>query len=240
MIGSHLERWYNDLSASFEWEVPVSDELHVLENERSYVAQELHDGVAQTTQQIILQAALCRKLLVRRRLETLAEELAQLEAQAQRASEEVRDLVADMRPPRSEPHAPFVEWIRAEIDAHLLRGGPPTDFEMNSQEPIPDLDLTTRIALVRILQEALLNARKHAEAWQMKVILSLADDTLRLTVVDNGHGFSPGELRIRFAEQGSAGLQMMRARALALGGEFRVQSGPGQGTRLEASIPIKK
>jgi two-component system sensor histidine kinase DegS len=240
MIGSHLERWYNDVTARFEWEVPVPDELHMLENERSYVAQELHDGVAQTTQQLILQAALCRKLLVRRRLETLADELAQLEAQAQRASEEVRDLVADMRPPRSEPHAPFVEWVRAEIDAHLLRGGPPTDFEMYSPEPIPDLDLTTRIALIRILQEALLNARKHAKAWQMKVTLSLADGTLRLTVVDNGQGFSPGELRIRFAEKGSAGLQMMRARALALGGEFQVQSGPGQGTRLEANIPVKK
>jgi signal transduction histidine kinase len=240
MIGIHLERWYNDLSASFKWEVPVSDELHMLENERSYVAQELHDSVAQTTQQIILQAGLCRKLLARRRLEMLAQELAELEARAQHASQQVRELIADMRPPLSEPHAPFLEWVRAEIDTHLIRGGPPTDFEMHSQEPIPDLGLATRIALIRILQEALRNARKHAKAGQMKVILSLTDDTLRLTVNDDGQGFSPGELRTRFAGKESAGLQLMRARALALGGDFRVQSGRGQGTRLEARIPIKK
>ena len=64
----------------------MSGELDSVENERSYVARELHDGVAQTTQQIILQAGLCRKLLERRRLETLAEELATLEARAKHAA----------------------------------------------------------------------------------------------------------------------------------------------------------
>jgi signal transduction histidine kinase len=217
----------------------VSSELQMVENERSYVARELHDGVAQTTQQLILQAALCRKLMERRRLETLVEELATLESRAQRASQQVRELIVDMNPPRIEPDAPFVEWIRNEIDTHLERGGPPTEFELQTQEPIPDLPDDTRIAFVRILQEALLNARKHAKAQQMGVTLSLDDNTLRLSVADDGQGFSPGELRKRRPERGGAGLQAMRARAQALGGGFTVQTGPGQGTRVEASIPIK-
>ena len=98
----------------------------------------------------------------------------------------------------------------------------------------------TRIALLRILQEALLNARKHARAQQMVVALSFDDNTLRLIVKDDGQGFSPGELRTRSPEAGGAGLQAMRARARALGGEFKVQTRPGQGTRVEASIPISK
>jgi len=77
----------------------VSDALQMVENERRYVARELHDGVAQTTQQLILQASLCRKLLERRRLDMLAQELSGLEARAQHASNQVRELITDMRPP---------------------------------------------------------------------------------------------------------------------------------------------
>ena len=217
----------------------MSDELRMVENERRYVARELHDSVAQTTQQLILQASLCRKLLERRRLEMLTEELDTLEARAQHASNQVRELIADMRPPLVEPGAPFVEWVRAEIDTHLRRGGSPTEFELQTREPIPDLPEETRVALIRILQEALHNARKHAQAQQMTVILSLHDNILRLTIADDGQGFSPGELRARHPDQGGAGLQAMRARAQALDGDFRVQTGLDQGTRVEASIPIQ-
>lgn len=217
----------------------MSGELQIVENERSYVARELHDSLAQTTQQINLQVGLCRKLLERRRLETLAEELVTLEARVQHASKQVREFIADMRPPRGEPDAPLVEWVRAEIDTHLTRGGPPTEFEFETQQPIPGLPDARRIALLRILQEALLNARKHAQAQQVLVALSFYDNTLRLIVKDDGRGFSPSELRTRPPDAGGAGLQAMRARARALGGEFKVQTGPGRGTRVEASIPIK-
>jgi len=219
-------------------EAEVSGELQILENERSYVARELHDGLAQTTQQIILQAGLCRKLLEKRRLEMLAEELLTLEARAQTASQQVREFVADMRPPRGEPDAPLIEWVRAEIDVHLMRGGPPTEFECETPQPIPRLPDTRRIAFIRILQEALLNARKHARAQHMVVALSLNENTLRLVVKDDGQGFSPDELRTRPPGTGGAGLQAMRARARALGGELKLQTGPGRGTRVEASIPI--
>ena len=72
----------------------------------------------------------------------------------------------------------------------------------------------------------------------MRVTLSLDDNTLRLTIVDDGQGFSADELRARSPDAGGAGFQAMRARARALGGEFKVQTRPGQGTRVEASIPI--
>lgn len=216
----------------------MSGELQFLENERSYVARELHDGLAQTSQQIILQAGLCRKLLEKRRLETLAEELRTLESRAQTASQQVREFIADMRPPRGEPDAPFVGWVRAEIDSHLKRGGPPTEFEFEARQPVPGLPDTTRIAILRILQEALLNSRKHARAQQMVVALSFDEKTLRLIVEDDGQGFSPGELPKRPPDSGGAGLQAMRTRALLLDGEFKVQTGPGRGTRVVVSIPI--
>jgi len=217
----------------------MPEELQTVENERRYLARELHDGVAQTTQQLILQASLCRKLLERRRLEMLAEELADLETRAQHASNQIRELMADLRPPLTPPDAPFVEWVRAEIDTHLTRGGPPADFELQTKEPVPNLPNTARVALVRILQEALLNARKHASARKITVTLALDDNTLRLTVADDGQGFSTSELLARPPDRGGAGLNTMHARALAMGGEFKIQTGPGQGTRVEASIPVR-
>jgi signal transduction histidine kinase len=217
----------------------VSSELHTVENERNYVARELHDSVAQTSQQIILQAGLCRKLLERRRLETLAEELANLEARAKHASQQVREFIADMRPPLGEPDAPFVDRVRAEIDTHLTRGGPPTEFEFLARQPVPVLPDVTCTALLRILQEALRNARKHAQAQHMSVTLLFEENRLRLAVKDDGRGFSPAELRARPPEASRAGFQLMRARAQSLGGEFKVQTGSNQGTIVEAIIPIK-
>jgi len=217
----------------------MSDELQIVENERRYIARELHDGVAQTAQQLILQASLCRKLLERRRLEMLADELADLETRAQHASNQVRELMADLRPPLTQPTAPFVEAIRAELDIHSARGGPPAEFELQTKEAVPNLSNALRLALTRILQEALLNARKHAAARKITVTLALDGRTLRLTVADDGQGFSTSELLARPPERGGAGLTSMRSRALALGGAFKIQTAPGQGTRIEASIPIK-
>jgi two-component system sensor histidine kinase DegS len=217
----------------------MSDEFQTVENERRYIARELHDGVAQTAQQLILQASLCRKLLERRRLEMLADELADLETRAQHVSNQVRELMADLRPPLTQPDAPFVEWIRAELDIHLTRGGPPAEFELQTQQTVPNLPTPVRLALIRILQEALLNARKHAAARKITVTLAFDEHKLHLTVADDGQGFSTSELRARPPERGGAGLTSMRARAIGLGGEFKIHTTPGKGTRIEVSVPIK-
>jgi two-component system sensor histidine kinase DegS len=217
----------------------MSDEFQTVENERRYIARELHDGVAQTAQQLILQASLCRKLLERRRLEMLADELADLETRAQHVSNQVRELMADLRPPLTQPDAPFVEWLRAELDIHLTRGGPPAEFELQTQQTVPNLPTPVRLALIRILQEALLNVRKHAAARKITVTLAFDEHKLHLTVADDGQGFSASELRSRPPERGGAGLTSMHARALGLGGEFKIHTAPGQGTRIETSVPIK-
>lgn len=95
--------------------------LDALENERRYTAKEMHDGVAQTTLQLGLQAGICRKLLERNNLEMLALELAQLEEQVQKASGQVRDLIQDLRPPTIEAKGDLDEYVRYVIDVHLER-----------------------------------------------------------------------------------------------------------------------
>jgi signal transduction histidine kinase len=96
--------------------------------------------------------------------------------------------------------------------------------------------LSTKIALYRIVQEALTNGWRHAGGAELTVALSRTDDLLHLEVADAGPGFDPS------AGSGSGshlGLIGMRERAESLGGQFRVESSPGNGTRVIATLPIE-
>jgi signal transduction histidine kinase len=92
------------------------------------------------------------------------------------------------------------------------------------------------VQLVRVIQEALANIRKHARATRAVVGLRRTDGGVRLSIEDNGRGFSlPGAQRTgapRF------GLQIMRERAEALGGSFEIQSEPGKGSTFTVTIPV--
>jgi len=98
------------------------------------------------------------------------------------------------------------------------------------------LDTTVEIQLVRIIQEALANVRKHARASQVQVKVRVQDPCLLIAIKDNGRGFStlPTEgPRRRF------GLTIMRERAESVGGKCRVISAPAQGTTVEVEVPLR-
>jgi signal transduction histidine kinase len=84
-----------------------------------------------------------------------------------------------------------------------------------------------------VLKESLTNILRHAAASEVKVRIDCDGPNLQLTIQDNGRGFELGTLA-----GGGNGLGNMRKRVRNLGGEFRVTSAPGQGTRVEASVPL--
>lgn len=212
--------------------------LSALENERRYVARELHDGVAQTALQLGLQAGICRKLAEQGNLDMLANELAQLEERIQLASSQVREMVADMRPPQVEPEAGLDEYIRQTIEVHLERGGPPVEYRFGWSEHPPSLLSQQMLALVRIIQESLANVRKHAGAGTVRLTLSEDDDSFYVTISDNGRGFDLGEVTARPTDKGGAGLANLRARAEAIGGSLQVTTNPdGIGTEVAVVLP---
>jgi signal transduction histidine kinase len=91
------------------------------------------------------------------------------------------------------------------------------------------------MTVLRITQEALLNIVRHAQADRVAVSLHCEDDALYLKIEDNGVGFaSPTERTDSYGH----GLMIMRERAEAVGGTLEIASAPGQGTRIEASLPI--
>jgi PAS domain S-box-containing protein len=196
--------------------------------ERNRLAREIHDTLAQGFTGIILQLQVAESLLegeepaARERL-TRAQELA-------RASlHEARRSVLNLRPSplqgRTLPEA---------LAAHLAtwRGHTGIAARFSSTGTPRPLDPETEEALLRVAQEALNNTYKHARASQVEVTLTIAPDRVRLMVCDDGTGFVPGPQ----GGTGGFGLVSMRERVARLAGDLAIESGPGQGTCLQATI----
>jgi signal transduction histidine kinase len=95
------------------------------------------------------------------------------------------------------------------------------------------LGVQTETAMLRIAQEALANARKHAAAAQVTLTLSYLDDLVVLDVADDGVGFDPATM----AAAGGLGLRAMRERVTQLGGNLTIESAPAQGATIAAELP---
>jgi signal transduction histidine kinase len=91
------------------------------------------------------------------------------------------------------------------------------------------------VQLVRIVQEALANVRKHAGTDHASVRLQAKEQSVRVTIEDDGRGLQPEA--DAGSKQGHFGLEIMRERAESLGGKLAVESTPGHGTRIVATLP---
>jgi signal transduction histidine kinase len=203
--------------------------------ERERIAREMHDGVGQVLGYINTQTLAVKKLLSSRKLDDASAEINTMQ-------EVTRDLYADVRegilglrmgPDRDGGLVPalrkyvglFAEF--SEIDASL---DVPDEVEQSWLQP------TAEIQLMRIIQEALTNVRKHASATRTDVGLRRRNGSLEVTIVDDGHGFDPA-VRAR-AGWPRFGLQTMRERAESIGGTFELESDIGKGTRVVVLIPL--
>ncbi|MCK9516099.1 MAG: ATP-binding protein [Ottowia sp.] len=106
--------------------------------------------------------------------------------------------------------------------------------EMRTQLQPVTLDADAQLTVYRVVQEALTNMAKHAQAGEAEVTLAQDEDAVHVTVSDNGAGFDPAVRR-----QGAHGLAGMRHRLLSCGGELDIVSSPGNGTRITARIPLQ-
>lgn len=213
--------------------------LDALESERRYTAKELHDGVAQTTLQLGLQAGICRKLLDHNRIDMLAAELAQLEERAQVASGQVRALIQDLRPPILNDGAESLQdYLAYTVEVHHQRNGPPVDFQYTLKDSDISLSDSQKLGLMRIIQEGLLNVRKHAQAQHVLLRVWLEQEQLCLTLADDGQGFDPAEVAARPTHKGGAGLDNLRTRIAAAGGSLTVGRGTtSRGTSITVILP---
>jgi signal transduction histidine kinase len=204
-------------------------------DERLRLAHELHDGLAQVLGYINTQTLAVRKLLSAGRTEAAREELAAMEAAARDVYGDIREAILGLRV--ALPREGLVAGVRQYVDGYRAMTG--ADISIETRGELDDVVLTSsaEIQLVRIVQEALSNMRKHAGAAHGRILVSAEDGVLEVSVSDDGRGFDPGATTARGWPR--FGLQTMRERALAVGGLLEIDSSPGRGTTVSVRIPVE-
>lgn len=207
--------------------------LSIQENERKRIATDLHDGVGQSLTMIKLSLSLAVQQLASGAIEDASESLQQLKLKVHGALEEVRHAAMDLRPPMLDDLGLLatLTWFFRELDAAFPNMKVEKDFGVHENR-IPD---QLKITIFRILQEATSNIVKYAHADLMRVRLKQVDDTLHLSIEDNGCGFDPEEVFIRSGSDRGLGLLNMKERATLSGGIYVMDTVIGQGTQIRVA-----
>jgi len=207
-------------------------EMAVLE-ERFRLSREMHDGVAQTLGYLSMQAERLERLLTEGRVEPLRAELSELRQAISEAYQDVREAIDGLRLSVDEPGG-LVKALREHLEDFGRRTG--LEVEYAGVEDVAGLAPEVALQLLRIAQEALANVRRHARARHVEVQLIRVTDHLELIVADDGRGFDPRLLEGRR----SIGLSSMSERARSIGGQLKVATNPGEGTRITVRVPLPR
>jgi signal transduction histidine kinase len=211
--------------------------MHVTERELQRILLDIHDGPVQH-----MYAALSQLDLLRRALEAGAggepeahDRIGRIRQLLESGLNEVRSFIGAFRPPEFEARdlVTLVEGLAMQHEAHT-----DTRVDLEVRPPLPDIPLPVKIAVYRVLQEALSNAYRHGGAdrvaVRMRRVVRTGGPRLRVSVSDNGHGFEPRSVR----PDKHFGVDGMRDRVEMVGGRFRLRSTPGRGTTVAVEVPL--
>jgi len=192
--------------------------------ERRRIARDLHDVVLQD-----LAGALQSVRLIHLRSRGTALDLGEELQALRRATLGLRSAIYDLRLEKERPFVKSVESL-VELNRQLT---PERGISLMIEDDFPArLPAEVSVELLRVLQEALTNARRHSRATSVEVSLRMEGEAVLAGVFDDGRGFDPSSTRA------GVGLSAMRERADALGGEIEVESRPGEGTKVRLRIPL--
>jgi PAS domain S-box-containing protein len=205
------------------------------EDERRFVAREIHDHFSQVLSALKIDLTLMRTEVLQndngRQNSPLVEQLATFDDVLQSVIIDLRHLVNRLRPEMLESLG-IINTMSYEVAQFQKSTGLAASFSCNQRNI--HLDPESSIALCRILQEALANIRRHAHATEVTVRCACADDSLLLQIEDNGQGFPSGDQHATIPY----GILSMQERTTLLRGEFTILRTPRETTLVEVRIPL--
>lgn len=206
--------------------------LRAQEQERKRIARELHDETSQVLTSLLISLALLEETITS---EEGRRRVADTRALAHQTLRAVRNLSIDLRPSALDDLGllPALRWY---IKEYQQKCGVEVEFSASGFKERLPAEMET--ALYRVIQESLTNTAKHAHAHRAWVSLSEGHGTVRASTRDDGQGFdAPAVLRTPWQDRG-LGLAGMQERVTLLNGSIKIESQPGEGTRIEISMPV--
>jgi signal transduction histidine kinase len=195
------------------------------EMERARIARDLHDDIGQQLAAISIAISGCKRRPDTQGSAELVEALTAVQRRIIGLAEDIRLLSHDLHP-GALTHAGLVEAVRSHCAEFARQQA--IDVAVDADDEIEIADIATALCLYRIVQEALRNIAKHADARRVLIVVRRVEDEVQLTVGDDGKGFILKEAR----EQGGLGLRSMDERVRLVGGRLSIEAMPGRGTTI--------
>lgn len=205
------------------------------EEERKRVARDIHDGPAQALANAVLRVEICDKYIDTNELNSVRTELGELKRALRDALRDLRQIIFALRP-MSLDDLGLAPALRRYAGEFSNMTGVAVDLQVTGKER--RLPTPSETALFRMVQEGLQNIAKHAGVDQARVRLEYGQERVYLLIADDGKGFDMQKV----VEQGGNhfGLQGLNERVQVLGGEVKIDSRIGQGTRIRISLPMEE
>ncbi len=202
--------------------------------ERLRLSREIHDGVAQTLIALSWQFQQVRRNLAQNNADS--DELQKLEKLAAQATRDIRESIEVLR--HYESKGNFVSLLRESLEN--LKKDSNIDFELNVSTDNIRLENNIEAETMRVIQEALINIKKHSGATRVRVNLNKTNGYVLADIIDNGRGFEYSAQKTDKPRlKGHYGLSVMRERMHSINGDLLISSNPGQGTEIHIKIPCK-
>jgi signal transduction histidine kinase len=230
LVALQNARLYRDLEEEKERMAEIQEEA------RKTLARNLHDGPTQSVAAIAMRVNFARRL-IERDIKSAGDELYKIENLARRTTKEIRHMLFTLRPLVLESSG-LIAALESMAEKMKDTYGQNVIVEAD-QGAVEELEMGKQGVIFYIVEEAVNNARKHAEAEHIWVrLMAMKGDVILLEIEDDGVGFDVGAVDTGYEQRGSLGMVNMRERSELVNGVFQLDSISGKGTRVRVWVPL--
>ncbi len=228
----------HDVTEQRQAQARVLDQQEVVATlrERERLARELHDGIGQVLGYVGMQAETALQWVRKGDSERAGSALGRLADVAREAHADVRESILNLKADPGQGWS-FLQTLARYLEKYQANYGIRTELSIADRVGDGTFEPAAGVQLLRVVQEALSNSRKHGGATTVRVTVDRNGSRARITIADDGHGFESS--RLEGGDGGHFGLPFMRERMQQIGGFMAIDSQPGAGTMLTLDVPTR-
>ncbi|MDR5657944.1 sensor histidine kinase [Serpentinicella sp. ANB-PHB4] len=227
-LSGNLQDITNTLEDIQQKHVVAKRIIEAQEAERQRIARDIHDGPAQSLSNVVIKSEVCEKLMV---LDPgkAKQEIVDLKSSLRETIKDIRKIIYNLRP-MSLDDLGFIPTVQQYVKNFEEETKTEVDFMILSQEGWEDSEIS--LCIFRVIQEALSNIRKHAEASLVKIKMEMSKSYIAVSIFDNGKGFDLKSEKTKEKIDSGFGLMSMEERVKLLNGNLEIKSGINKGTKI--------